>query len=69
MLMDTFSGFRLLQINSGKRKVKWVRVYLAVQFTKQMVENERKRLEKSLFQSVIKRKNEYDLLRTGLILS
>ena len=37
--------------------------------TKQMVENERKRLEKSLFQSVIKRKNEYDLLRTGLILS
>ena len=27
--------------------------------TKQMVENERKRLEKSLFQSVIKRKSEY----------
>ena len=34
--------------------------------TKQMVENERKRLEKSLFQSVLKRKNEYDLLRPGL---
>ena len=35
--------------------------------TKQMVENERKRLEKGLFQSVIKRKSEYDLLRTGII--
>ena len=35
--------------------------------TKQMVENERKRLEKSLFQSVMKRKSEYDLLRTGII--
>ena len=34
--------------------------------TKQMVENERKRLEKDLFKSVIKRKCEYDLLRNGL---
>ena len=48
------------------RENEGVMISLQRNVTKQMVENERKRLEKSLFQSVIKRKNEYDLLRTGL---